>query len=365
MRLVVISFVSLLFLSFFTSCEDDIKLENAGETVPILYCILNPSDSVHYVKLNKSIDGTANAIESATVAENSYYANADIKVEEIINGQIVRTFNLNDTLISNKEEGAFFYPNQKLYYFKTPVNNLSTASNVTYRIKANINNGEFTISGETQLVSGVSVVTPTVVSKLAFVKLFNTTQEFASVSLKMDNGTAQIIDARLKVNFIEYFGTTPVKKSFEWKVGSLSGNQIEGTTSSFNANGKLFYELIAQNCTNDPAITKRQLESIETIYTGGAADLNKYISLTKPSSSLAQNKPTFTNLKTSDGRQVIGIFSARTSASIKKQFFISGTPSIRCINELSTKELCVGSITGGKLFCSQHSADLAESWFCN
>ena len=88
--------------------------------------------------------------------------------------------------------------------------------------------------------------------------------------------------------------------------------------------------------------------------------------MNEPSSSLAQTKPTFTNLTATNGHPVVGIFSARQSVVVYKPFINSQNQlNVSCINSPSREELCTGITTSGLLFCSDHPADVLKTWFCN
>jgi hypothetical protein len=90
----------------------------------------------------------------------------------------------------------------------------------------------------------------------------------------------------------------------------------------------------------------------------------------KPTSSLAQSKPTYTNLSVTNDKRVVGIFSSRQTLKIFKPFYVSTAQAyIRAIDKKSTRELCQGSITGMLKFCSNHPGDNVinqeEPFACN
>ena len=96
--------------------------------------------------------------------------------------------------------------------------------------------------------------------------------------------------------------------------------------------------------------------------TGGSTELSKYILVNQPSSSLAQNKPSFSNLTRTDGGPVIGIFTSRMTNKLDK----FNTTSTATLDNLSRKELSIGPITGLLMFCSDYQIDInnGESWAC-
>lgn len=355
----------IALLAGLTSCNEELDFTGTSVQSPVIYCLLNANDSVHYVKITRTFSGANNAQEVAQIADSSYFNTVEVKIQEVIANQVTRTWILDDTLITTKDPGAFYAPDQRLYYFKTTPG-APLASNATYKFTAKVNNGEFTVTGETAMVTGVNITNPTSLGAYGFMTTSNGQLIYSNQSIKVTNGNARIIDARLTVYFNEYFNGNPIEKSFVWKIGELNGDEIQGTYSTFLANGQTFFTLIKQNITDDPTITRRELTRMNLAVTGGSDELSKYILVNQPSSSLAQNKPSYTNLTCSDGRPAIGIFSSRNAVYQEKIKWINTPPYARAIDKNSTIELCTGPITGGYLFCSDHPNDIAagESYIC-
>lgn len=387
MRFLQFSLYSIILTSLIliTSCEDDIDFAGEHVETPVLFGLLDKNDSLHYVKLTRTFGGSNNSLEVAQIEDSSYFQDAEIKIEEWASlppnnvSTKVRTWILRDTVLTTKVPGAFYSPNQKLYYFQTETFDISNQPAIgdpnpqvalkdeaTYKLTATINGGQIVVNGETKLVTGMAITQPSAGAGYAFVKTLNGVKQYNSLTLKANIGNAKVVDARIQFFFNEYFNGVPVEKSFIWKVGELNGDQLSGTTSSFLANGETFYTLVKNNCTNDPTITKREMTSIRLLMTGGSEDLSKYILVNKPSSSLAQNKPSFTNLSRADGGPVIGIFSSRMTNKQDKLEFNPSFPNQRGLDYLSMKELCSGPITGLLLFCSDNPIDInnGEPWIC-
>lgn len=357
-------FLALLTGLGLSSCNEDIDYEGSFEETAVVYGLLDQTDSIHYIKITRAFSGTNNSLVVSQIPDSSYFQNIQVVVDEVINNTITRTWALDDTTLTNKASGVFYSPEQKVYYFKTTSSNPLLES-ATYKLRANINNGAYIVYGETALVSGVSVVVPSQNAALTFANSNVAQNGYAGTTVKVSPGNAAVIDARFEVYFDEYVNATSTEKSFTWKLGE-GATQLNGDDSKFVASGKIFYELIAGNVTNDPAITKRELSHIKLRVTAGSSDLYKYILLNEPSSSLAQNKPTFTNLTASNGRRVVGIFSARKTMIVDKQEWMNVPPTYyRAIDNSSTKELCTGTITGAFLFCSDHPNDVSTPYYCN
>jgi hypothetical protein len=160
----------------------------------------------------------------------------------------------------------------------------------------------------------------------------------------------------MDVEFNEISPSGTSVKSFNWRIGEFDVNPNDSRT--FTVLGKTFYELIDRNCTDDASITRRTFKGMWITFTGGAEELYNYMLVNKPSSSLAQSKPSYTNLEINNGGKVIGVFSSRQTVRFYKSFSVGAAQAyIRAIDKKSTRELCTGPINQGNLFCSDHPGD--------
>lgn len=371
LKSLVLSFAALTSL-LFTSCKEDIDLIGDAEETAVVYSLLNQADSVHFVKINRAFLSNTNSLITAQIADSNYFQNVVATVKEVVNGNVTRTWILDDTLVENKEPGAFFAPEQKLYYFKTsPTQPLLANANTVYDLEININNGEFLVTGSTPLVRGVAITSPTGNnSPYSFATSNVQANGYGSPMITVSKGEAEIMNLSMKISFDEYIGSSFTTKTFTWVIDEIES--IESNSVKFFMNGQTFYTLIKDNATDNPAITKRKINNLELIVTAGSNDLKSYITINKPSSSLAQNKPTFTNLSASNGRKTVGIFSGRSTVKrIKLDWVPSGSSNnIGAIDQNSMKELSQGTITGSLLFCTSNpnynpNGSNPQPFFCN
>jgi hypothetical protein len=180
--------------------------------------------------------------------------------------------------------------------------------------------------------------------------------------------TPKKIEVFLDVEFEEYNNSTLLStRQFTWKISEFE-EDIKATMTA-GANGQSFYQLVEDNASDDPSVTKRLLKGIMIRVNGASNDLQKYLLLSEPSSSLAQSKPSYTNLTVTNDMRVIGIFASRYGVSRYKPKFNdpsgTGTNYVNCLNNPSMKELCTGQITGGLLFCSDNPVDVNKTYYCN
>ena len=371
-------FISL-GLIVLNSCNEKIKLIGDFVETAVVYGLLDQADSLHYIKINRAFIGPGNALEIAQIADSSYFTNVDATISEYLNGNLTRSWLLRDTILDNKDpNGVFYAPEQKVYYFKTMptgfngVIQTSTNPQMTslnpqaiYKIDIVINDGAFSVSAETELVRGITSAAAT--QNFNF-KFANNPGEYTSTGITVSStGNSYVLNTQLNMAFYEWEGNTFSEKSFFWKLGEA--DVLPSSSKIFTANGETFYDLMKSNCTENLSISKRTFKGVTIKITGGAEELYNFIAVNKPSSGLAQSKPTYTNLTATNGKRVIGIFSSRQTVEIYHPFYVSPQQSyLRALDKKSTRELCQGPITGLYLFCSNHPGDNVvnqeESYAC-
>ncbi len=367
MKHILVFFSFLLVFLTFTSCKETITLTNDQKETAVIYGLLDQADTIHYVKINRAYSGTNNSIEVAQVPDSSYFKDVQAYIYEIKKGDTLRKWKLRDTILDNKEPGIFYGPKQKVYYFETSKNNpLVGESGRTYLFRGKFEQNKFEVTAATELIYGNSLLYPVSNgTNYSFANGIIDKPEYYSTGIKFKPGTAVTTNTALRITIREYIGQNFTLKSFDWNVGDMDVTP-NATSAGINALGTAFYPLIVKNCTENSAITKRQLASIELRVTFASDVLYNYITLNKPSSSLAQNKINYTNLSATNGMRVIGIFTAR---NLKSELKLSsdnvGQNSIRALDAQSTKELCLGAYTNKLKFCSDVSADSKTSYFCN
>ena len=361
-------FISLSLIVL-NSCNEKIELIGDFVETAVVYGLLDQADSLHYIKINRAFIGPGNALEIAQIADSSYFTNVDATISEYLNGILTRSWLLRDTILDNKDpNGVFYAPEQKVYYFKTLPTGLngviqpSTNPQMTslnpqaiYKIDIVINNGAFSVSGETELVHGITCSNgPTSNLNLKFA---DNPGEYKSTGITVSStGNSFVLNTQLKIAFNEWENNTYSEKSFFWNLGEADVQPNDPSTI-FTANGETFYNLMKSNCTENSTISKRTFKGVTIKITGGAEELYNYIAVNKPSSGLAQSKPTYTNLTATNGKRVIGIFSSRQTVEIYHPFYVSQQAYLRALDKKSTRELCQGPITGLYLFCSNHPGD--------
>ena len=338
-------------------CKTDFSVNGEYEERAVVHFLLDQGQEFHFLKLNKTFLGDGNAYDFALNADSSDFTNVNAVVEEFKNGSVIRDWTLEDTIIEIKDSGVFYYPKQKLYFFKA--NDLDEEA--IYRLRIDIENGKHIITGQTELVKGVTINTPTLVTQIGFAEANVPLNGYRSQQIRFTKGTGAIFNAQMDFNYVEQTATGNEVKTINWNLGDIAGTDITTATGNVTAQGELFYQLVRTKVPiADASIIRRYVHSFEIRVTAGSDDLYTYMLVNQPTSSIAQNKPEYSNVE-----GALGIFSSRLTVSLNKVAFLP--PNTRALSQNSTRELCEGQYTFNRGFCSPIPNDnnaVPNSFYC-
>lgn len=354
-----ISFLfALVAAIIITACSTDFSVNGDYEERAIVHAVIDANDTIHFVKINKTFLGDGNALEFAQVPDSTYFTSVEGTVSEYLNGNLVREFELRDTIITNKEDGIFYAPEQKIYYFKTPANN-KLNPDARIDLNLNLNNGKHIVKGSTELVKGVQVTDPKSIGRLSFVDaIVQDESSYKNETFKYSTGTnAVIFDYRVYFTYNEEKATGTTQHTIEWKIGEH--DRESSSLGLFNVNGISFYEFLQNSIPEDDEVIKRTLHSMTFQVIGGSEDLSNYILVNQPTSQLAQSQPTFSNVEGG-----LGIFTSCMKDVLVRQ---AAGPQLnnRILHTNSTRQLCEGPFTSALKFCSDIAEDQSYSFYCN
>lgn len=300
----------------FSSCETEIKTNAEYKDVTVVYGLLNPNDTNHYIKITKAFSGEGDANDLAGNAANFNYADGEleVKVDEYNTSDVfVKSFVLARTVNEIPKDGGIFSNSDNvLYKFIEP--NLKT--DFTYKLNIRNKVLDKDITSETKLTN--NPVMPSV-------QEINT----GRIKLANSNGTSlthifsirpTLNSGRVKVNFVfnytEHYNDTniaPVDKKIRISLGEQKTTSNEGgEVLFFPLEGSSLFSALSSNISNVANLKSRRINNatLEVIVAG--TDLSTYIAVNEPSSSINQNKPEFTNLT-----NALGVFSSRNTKIFK------------------------------------------------
>lgn len=291
----------------FQSCSTDFEVNAEWKDIPIVYCLLNQNDAVHYVKVGKAFLGPEDAYTMAMRADSLYYDSVNVVLEEYVNSKLTKSIILIKTTDILKDSVNTFHPNENPIFaynrnilYKT---NQALKSNALYKLNITIPKSGKNVTSSTALINGfVGSTLP------RYIGFSNYESPF---EIKWNTvANAKLYEVTLRFHYFEVNKLTDEIKhySLDWvqpsktSEGSLGGEEIILSINSLS----FFNFLTSRLKTNNDVKRVVNEKGIDFIYVVGGDDLYTYIEVNKPSNGLIQEKPAFTNIENG-----IGLFSSR------------------------------------------------------
>lgn len=314
-----IFFLVGLLLILFASCDNEVDINNEGEDISIIYGLLNQNDTRHYIKLTKSFLVDGSIYTGAADAANSEYDPADIEMVliEYNNGNYMRTIPMDTILVSNKDTGIFYAPNQLIY--ATPENTILHES-YTYQIQAKVKSLDRTIRASTSLIQDFNITKPNIGQRfVSFTGTLPASVEYRSA----ENG--KLHQLTIRFFYTEKDANNNLTSHFvDWPMAVRKSDGTDGgekMTEEYY--GEVFYQNLAAHLEPPTNGEIRYPDSVQFIFGVGNEELAVYMDVNKPASGIITEKPAYTNVENGLGifasrYQKIRTFEGITTLSIQK-----------------------------------------------
>ena len=320
MKQLFLSLSALACLFFFNACSTKVDLYADYKDIPVIYGLLDASADTNYIKIVRAFSGSdENPVDATQVAlipdSNNYPGKLDAKIyryknvygneyELDVNAADGGVMVLDTMTIHEKEPGAFYYPNQKVYYTTLPI--LANTNNRKYRYRLEVLKGNDTVSAETGVVGGESFKILT--NQVNFVS--EETDKVSKIKFfSADN--AAVYNMELRFTYKEYRHGVVTEKTLCHSFGMKSLDEIpyeEGAYAvSYGQN--MLFDMLASAIGSDTLQVSRTFHpnnSFVISLAAGGDDLYSYIQINQGAGGLSQNIPDYTNINGG-----YGVFSSR------------------------------------------------------
>ncbi len=313
----------------FVSCKSDFEVNDKWEDAPVIFCVLDTSQSMQYVKVNKGFLGNLPASEMASESDSLFYdCDVQVKLYRKQGKTILKKWDFRPVDSIPKESG-YFASDRNTIWVGTP----ELTDGFTYELEVNIDNGRIIAKGETQIVNGSRIMVPD--ARAPKVELARYSNDFG---IKYTPGTnANLQETNVYFNYLEIKNTgDTIQKSIQ-----IYNNQAYKTTVNTYTSVELafsvasFYSsLAAQINADDETVVKRLVymdpnsdrknkQSLTFTVSSGDENLYTYMQVTKPTSGIAQDRPIFTNVYIDEssklnGGKAYGLVASRCTVSLSK-----------------------------------------------
>jgi hypothetical protein len=307
------NYISLILLAlisiFVSSCSTDVDVNGEWNDIPIVYCVLDHSSEYQYVKVNKSFLGPVPASVMAQISDSLFYENVNVVINEYVNSNLTQSWTFDAVDSIQKPEGYFATDRNTIWMKK-----MTFTENANYELVVTINNNQHTIIGETELIDGLRLSTPSAMQPTVDIYNYNGDGVY-----NYDNGTnGKVFQMTIVFNYLEIIDgdTVDVKKSIVW-AQTKDYRTTEGASEVSGKHSALaFYNLLAANIPPAEDNVKRLVKmpnSIEFVLVAVDENYATYMEVSSPSNGLVQEKPSFTNLNGG-----FGLFASRFNVNVTK-----------------------------------------------
>lgn len=302
------------------SCTQKLDVNAEWKDITVVYGLLDQTDSTHYVKVTKAFLGPGDALQFAKIEDSSEYKQPlEVYIEEYNGSNLLRTLAMHDTLITDKDTGTFYCPNQHIF-----VTYAKLLSNLKYHLVIKNPATQKVVEGNAITIGELDIEKPTIFTRATFQA--GKTSEVKWISAK----TGKRYQVNIRIRYAEATIGVPnstVIKSLDWLALSdiRSLTDKGGQTMDHFISGDAFFQFMGAHIPVDPNVT-RALRDCDYIFTVGSDDLSTYMDVTEPSMTIIQEKPAFTNIVNG-----IGLFASRVVKSVDTLRFSDYT-----INEIKT-----------------------------
>jgi len=296
----------LITALLFNSCKTDVDVIAPYREMAVVYGLLDVSQAIQYIKINKVFLGKGDAYAMAQVPDSSNFNPDDmiITLEKYNENNLLGTITLYDTVIPNTTSGSFSKQNNIIYVTRELLQ-----KDMTYKLKIENKKTGYKAESSTAIINNISIPSgSTVWSFFGSDNKYtpNNTIEWTS----QKNG--KIYELTYRFHYKEFKnGNDTVIKYVDWAFTPQYTSTTEGGVPiKKQFRGEEFFTFLqsVKSASFSDNSVKRIAWRGQIYVTAAGEDFQIYKDLNAPYSSNFQEKPIYTNVKNG-----LGIFNTRVT----------------------------------------------------
>jgi hypothetical protein len=306
MKFKFISALVIVTACLFNSCKTDVDVIAPYKEMAVVYGLLDVSQPIQYIKINKVFLGKGDAYAMAKVPDSSNFKPEDMNVymQKLSGENILGTIQLFDTIIPGAIDGNFSKSNNIIYATKELLQN-----DLTYKLIIENKKTGYKAEASTEIINGIQLDNG--VSRYSFVGTDNKYTSTTNIRwTSQKNG--KIYAMTFRFHYKEFKnGNDTVFKSIDWSFSPQYASNIDGGNPMLVKIGGedffAFLKSVKSQYFSDNTV-KRIPWRGQVFVTAAGEDFQIYKDLNAPYSSNFQEKPIYTNIKNG-----LGIFDTRVT----------------------------------------------------
>ena len=284
------------------ACKPDFDINAEYKDVTITYAIINPSDSIQYIKIYKGFLTEGNAFVAASDLNNtSYYDSISVVLNEIVNKQVIKTFELDTTTAIPKDSGIFAYPTQVLYCTTEPLN-----TEAQYELVITNKYSGKKVTAKTDVVTNFRLLYPRPGGN------FNISSNSTRLTLTRPNN-AVAYEIIQNFYYIEVNKATKEAKKYviSRKINTLPIRDVGTTDFYYTYRPNDIYRIIGSRLKPDDRVVRYcDDKCTELVIWATEKNLLTYMDVNTSSSSIINDKNIYSNFESEDNN-AYGILGSR------------------------------------------------------
>lgn len=319
------------------SCKNEVDLTGDYQDTPIVYGLLNPSDTAHYIRIQKAYLVNGNVLETAKIPDSLVYQPEDLEVKvqaiDPTTSQPPPIMNpLHNPIVFQYQPGAstdtgLFAPTGVMIYKST------VQLSDLYEYHLQITNLKFNrqFTAKTILVKEMEFKNPPA-SNPNYTVNFNPTSGNGYTMRWGGAPGGYIYQPEIIFHWteVDLQSGTQTPDSLVWRLNPREAQYQLGLEMQYVLEQNSFFRYVGENVPVKEGI-KRVIGTLTFRFYVGTEELATYVNVNKPSIGLIQEKPVYTNMEGG----ALGIFSGRST------FVKAGLP----LNEANKDTLIFGQYT--------------------
>jgi Protein of Unknown function (DUF2784) len=289
-KLVKRLFFFLISIIVFWGCDEKVPIIVENKDLPIVFCLLDPTDSIHYLRLTKSTIAEQDAYNLISDPSNLNYENIQAHLHEFVDDNYIRTFNFQPSEIIEKDTGIFpFIPNS-IYELEAELNHKAK-----YKLEIIIPELD-TIYASTNLIENYLMYNIKAI-------YFLNNEPFYIRWTSPKNG--KYYEVKLLFHLKKYYPGNVVNEVIEYVVGTTTSYDTEGGEKITMEIPITSFNHIEDTYLSD-TITPTNLHKVDLVFSVATEELMIYRNSSTASYTGMQEREVFSNIKNG-----IGLFSSR------------------------------------------------------
>jgi len=301
----LLGFSAVVFL--FSMCSTELDLLDDWKETTVVYGMLDQSIPKQYIRIQKAFLGPDNAYDMAQQYDSINYVNSlSVRLERLYNDGIDSVIYFMPDTVYNKEPGDFYAPMYVIYSYPQS----STWFNAAYKYRIVINNASTgnEVTSTTFIVGNYAITSPNFTS----IGMASNNPNYRPEIKWQSASNASVYQLTMTFHYHEkdINNVITARTTGSWFIGEVESSSSATNTESIKFDPNGFYRFVNNSVPDDNNVVERVCDSLTfTVYACGQ-ELVDYMNINGPSSSIAQERPSYTNINNG-----LGVFSSRTKNS--------------------------------------------------